>query len=269
MRASRRLLQERHRSHYQSVSEDAAPHGRSIASATAGPASHAAPSTLVETVGSTPCMASWTPTYQSEPGLCNSLGPLEEPSLDREGRGHGNGLQLEGCHDRCLHRLGALCEGKPGFLPLVKSRKRLPHQLLGDASSMSSLPVLPAGPNRAPCSDPLRQHVRGVLYKSPGRSLPEVPLHSGRESSGVGQLNLRSQRAAHLPGKLNQGADMLSRRNVLSEERPCAYSRPISGQEQLSCPLSEGSQEAESASAPHCPYMGFAHCVKGPEGPSL
>ncbi len=32
------------------------------------------------------------------------------------------------------------------------------------------------------------------------------------------QLNLRSLRAAHLPGRLNQGADMLSRSNVPSEE---------------------------------------------------
>ncbi len=38
--------------------------------------------------------------------VCNSLSPLEEPSLDRKGHGHGNGLQEKGCHDRCLqHRL--------------------------------------------------------------------------------------------------------------------------------------------------------------------
>ncbi len=39
-------LQERHRSPTQSVSENAGPHGRSIASVTAGPAPHAPPSTL-------------------------------------------------------------------------------------------------------------------------------------------------------------------------------------------------------------------------------
>ncbi len=51
-------LQERHRSPTQSVSENAGPHGRSIASVTAGPAPHAPPSTLVETTGSTQRMAS-------------------------------------------------------------------------------------------------------------------------------------------------------------------------------------------------------------------
>ncbi len=64
----------------------------------------------------------------------------------------------------------------------------------------------------------LRQHVRGVLYKSPGRCLLEAPLYSGRAPSGMGSAQLRSLRAAHLPGRLNQGADMLSRSNVPSEE---------------------------------------------------
>ncbi len=32
----------------------------------------------------------------------------------------------------------------------------------------------------------LRQHVRGVLYKSPGRCLLEAPLYSGRAPSGMG-----------------------------------------------------------------------------------
>ncbi len=86
-------LQERHRSPTQSVSENAGPHGRSIVSATAGPASQAAPPTLVETTGSTQRMASRTPAHQGEPGLCDSPGPLEEPTINGEGRGHGNGLQ--------------------------------------------------------------------------------------------------------------------------------------------------------------------------------
>ncbi len=46
---------------------------------------------------------------------------------------------------------------------------------------------------------------------------------------------------------------------------PCPYSRPIGGQVQLICPLSEGSQKTESALAPRHPYMGFAYCVEGPE----
>ncbi len=59
-------LQEQHRSPTQSVSENAGPFGRSIASVTAGPAPHVPPSTLVETTGSTQrmgvtdaCISGW------------------------------------------------------------------------------------------------------------------------------------------------------------------------------------------------------------------
>ncbi len=180
-------LQERHRSPTQSVSENAGPYGRSIASVTAGPAPHAPPSTLVETTGSTQRMASRTLAYQGKSGLCDSPDPLEEPTVDEEGRGHGVGPHQESCHDRRLqHRLGGAVRRQTDLRPLVEGGERLPHQLLGNASSLSSLPVFPAGPNRTPCADSLRQHVRGVLYKSPGRCLLEAPLYSGRAPSGMG-----------------------------------------------------------------------------------
>ncbi len=100
--------------------------------------------------------------------------PLEEPTVDGEGRGHGVGPHQESCHDRRLqHRLGGAVRRQTDLRPLVGDGERLPHQLLGNASSLSSLPVFPAGPNRTPCADSLRQHVRGVLYKSPGRCLLE------------------------------------------------------------------------------------------------
>ncbi len=80
---------------------------------------------------------------------------------------------------------GGAVRRQTGLRPLVEGGERLPHQLLGNASSLSSLPVFPAGPNRTPCADSLRQHVRGVLYKSPGRCLLEAPLYSGRAPSGM------------------------------------------------------------------------------------
>ncbi len=82
--------------------------------------------------------------------------------------------------------LGGTVRRQTDLRPLVEGGERLPHQLLGNASSLSSLPVFPAGPNRTPCADSLRQHVRGVLYKSPGRCLLEAPLYSGRAPSGMG-----------------------------------------------------------------------------------
>ncbi len=209
-------LQERHRSPTQSVSENAGPYGRSIASVTAGPAPHAPPSTLVETTGSTQRMASRTLTYQGESGLCNSPDPLEEPTVDGEGRGHGVGPHQESCHDRRLqHRLGGAVWRQTDLRPLVEDGERLPHQLLGNASSLSSLPVFPAGPNRTPCADSLRQHVRGVLYKSPGRCLLEAPLYSGRAPSGMG-----SAQPALAEGSTPAGQTEPRSRYVISEQCP-------------------------------------------------
>ncbi len=111
-------LQERHRSPTQSVSENAGPYGRSIASVTAGPAPHAPPSTLVETTGSIQRMASRTLAYQGESGLCNSPDPLEEPTVDGEGRGHEVGPHQESCHDRRLqHRLGGAVRRQTDLRP--------------------------------------------------------------------------------------------------------------------------------------------------------
>ncbi len=124
-------LQEWHRSPTQSVSENAGPYGRSIASVTAGPAPHAPPSTLVESTGSTQRMASRTLAYQGESGLCNSPDPLEEPTVDEEGRGHGVGPHQESCHDRRLqHRLGGAVRRQTDLRPLIEGEERLPHQLL-------------------------------------------------------------------------------------------------------------------------------------------
>ncbi len=199
-------LQERHRLPTQSVSENAGPHGRSIASVTAGPAPHAAPSTLVETTGSTQRMASRTPAHQGESGLCDSPDPVEEPTMDEEGRGHGVGLQQESCHDRRLqHRLGGAVRRQTDLRPLVEGGEGLPHQLLGNASSLSSLPVFPARPNRTPCADSLRQHVRGVLWC----------LHSGRAPSGMG-----SAQPVLAEGSTPAGQIEPRSRYVISEQCP-------------------------------------------------
>ncbi len=81
---------------------------------------------------------------------------------------------------------GALCEGKPTFGHWSKTESGFHINCLEMLAVCSSLPVFPAGPNRTPCADSLRQHVRGVLYKSPGMCLLEAPLYSGRAPSGMG-----------------------------------------------------------------------------------
>ncbi len=118
-------------------------HGLHVPSATAGPASYAAPSAMAE---------SWTPANQGELGTGrDSPGPLEMLSVDETGHALGNGLQKEGGLDRCFqHGLGssvktcdqrrkevstsilAVCRALHAFLPDLKG-----HHVMVPSDSMT------------------------------------------------------------------------------------------------------------------------------------
>ncbi len=106
------------------------------------------------TTGSTQRMASRTLAYQGESGLCNSPDPLEEPTVDGEGRGHGVGPHQESCHDTGW---GALCEGKPTFGHWSKTESGFHINCLEMLAVCRACQFFPAGPTRTPCADSLRQ----------------------------------------------------------------------------------------------------------------
>ncbi len=181
-------LQERHRSPTQSVSENAGPYGRSIASVTAGPAPHAPPSN-----------AGWNHGFHTTHGVTDAcisgwIRPVWQPwPPGRNPRWMKKGVAMGLVHTRKVVTTdasntgwGALYEGKPTFGHWSKAERRLPHQLLGMLAVCRAwqffLPDL-IGRHVLIRSG---QHVRGVLYKSPGRCLLEAPLYSGRAPSGMG-----------------------------------------------------------------------------------
>ncbi len=113
---------------------------------------------------------------------------------------------------------GPLCEGKPTFGHWSKAEKGF------HINCLEMLAVCRACQFFLP--DLIGRH---VLIRSDNMSVVSYINHQGGVSSKRlfilaehllewAQLNLRSLRAAHLPGRLNQGADMLSRSNVPSEE---------------------------------------------------
>ncbi len=113
---------------------------------------------------------------------------------------------------------GALCEGKLTFGHWPKAEKGF------HINCLEMLAVCRACQFFLP--DLIGRH---VLIRSDNMSVVSYINHQGGVSSKRlfilaerllewAQLNLRSLRAAHLPGRLNQGADMLSRSNVPSEE---------------------------------------------------
>ncbi len=109
--------------------------------------------------------------------------------------------------------------GQTDLRPVVRRGVGPAHQLPRNASNVLGLSILPAGHSGTPCANTLRQQVRGVIHKSPGRPHLEATLHTGERPFVWAQNNQRSLKAMHVPGKMNQGADMLSRNNVSSEER--------------------------------------------------
>ncbi len=187
-------------------------HGLHVPSATAGPASYAAPSALAETEGSIRCLGSWTPANQGELGTGrDSPGPLEMLSVDETGHALGNGLQKEGGLDRCFqHGLGS---------SVKTCDQRRKEVSTSNSSSVSNPSCLFTRPEGAPRYGPLGQHdSNGLHNESPRRARFEALFTLVECLLEWAQHYLRSLRATYVPGKLNQGADMLSWSNVSSEE---------------------------------------------------
>ncbi len=212
-------LQERHRSPTQSVSENAAPHGRSIASVTAGPAPHAYLQRWLKPRVPHNAWRHGRLHIRVNQACVIALTPLKNP------RWMEKGVAMGLVHTRKVFTTdasntgwGALCEGKPTFGHWSKAESGF------HINCLEMLAVCRA------CQFFLPDLIgRRVLIRSDNMSVVSYINHQGGVSSKRvfilaerllewAQLNLRSLRAAHLPRRLNQGADMLSRSNVPSGE---------------------------------------------------
>ncbi len=105
-----------------------------------------------------------------------------------------------------------LSDGRRGRL--VRRGVGSAHQLPRDASSVPCLSILPAGHKGTPCANTLRQHVRGVIHKSPGRPRLEAPLHAGEKPSRLG-----SDQSALTEGDACAGQNEPRSRHVVKEQR--------------------------------------------------
>ncbi len=189
---TRSHLQERHRSPTQSVSENAGPYGRSIGRALA----------IQKNKHSQKALTPWKNPRWKEKGVAMGLVHTRKVVMT----------------DASNTGWGALCEGKPTFGHWSKTESGF------HINCLEMLAVCRACQFFLP--DLIGRH---VLIRSDNMSVVSYINHQGGVSSKRlfilaerllewAQLNLRSLRAAHLPGRLNQGADMLSRSNVPSEE---------------------------------------------------
>ncbi len=101
-----------------------------------------------------------------------------------------------------------------GFLqPLVRRGVGPTHQLPRNASSVSGLSILSAGHTGTPCASTLRQQVRGVINKSPGRPRLEATLHADKRTSCV-----CSEQSALTEGDACAGQNEPRSRHVIEEQ---------------------------------------------------
>ncbi len=143
-----------------------------------GSASHATYPVLDEAEGSICGLASQTPPRNGDSCLCISPGLLERPLLAKARSDLRHSAQKEGCHDRRFQQgLGSTVWRQTDLRSLVR-------EVVG-----KNLSILPTRHTETPCASSLRQQVRGVIHKSPGRPHLEATLHAcERPSRGLSWL---------------------------------------------------------------------------------
>ncbi len=83
------------------------------------------------------------------------------------------------------------------------------HQPSGDIGCISCSQEFPSRSQRPPCARPLRQHIGGLLHKSPGGCTVTSTLQTGMPNSPVVLREVAvSSSSIHL-GVHNVGADIL------------------------------------------------------------
>ncbi|KAL0164048.1 hypothetical protein M9458_039801, partial [Cirrhinus mrigala] len=191
--AARGLIQNRSLSPPQNVSKDARPYGLSIPSAKVRPASYAAPSVLAETTGSISCVV-------VDQTCVEALIPWKNSQWMERGVPLGMVCRRKVVTTDASNTVwGALCDGKPAFGLWTKAETGI----------------------NINCLEMLAVHLKGhhVLVHSDSMTVVSyINRQGGLSSKRLFTLVKDLLEATHVPGRLNQGADMLSRSNVPSGE---------------------------------------------------
>ncbi len=156
------------------------------------------------------------------------FGPSEHRGLPRQSSeavvqpralqpGSSPGLSDVTCHGndgRINSQLGSSVRRHANFGAVVRTAEPVAHKPLGAGSSVLSSKGFSAVAGTATFTDSHRQHVCSVLYKPPGRHSLQSSVRTGSGSPAMGGPYFLSIRAAHIPGLLNRGADMLLRKGI-------------------------------------------------------
>ncbi len=108
------------------------------------------------------------------------LSNVEETLVPVPGSHVGSFMSSQDANDRCLpHGLGSVLRGTLESRSVERPSSLMVHQQSGDVGCISCSQEFTSRSQGPPCACPLRQHIGGLLHKSPGGFAVTSTLHTG------------------------------------------------------------------------------------------
>ncbi len=117
---------------------------------------------------------------QGHAAMLSCLGYVEETLVPVPGSRAACFVSSQDANDRCIsHGLGNDPRGTLESKSVEGPASLMAHQLSGDVGCISCSQEFPSRSQGPPCAGPLRQHIGGVLLKSPGGFAVTSTLQTG------------------------------------------------------------------------------------------
>ncbi len=124
----------------------------------------------------------WKPLShdQGHAAMPSCLGNVEETLVPVPGCSVGSFMSSQDANDRCLpHGLGSNLRGTLESRSVEGPSSLMAHRLSGDVGCISCSQEFPSRSQGPPCACPLREHIGGLLHKSPGGFAVTSTLQTG------------------------------------------------------------------------------------------
>ncbi len=119
--------------------------------------------------------------------MLSCLDNVEETVVPVPGSRAGSFMSSQNANDRCLSPgLGSDPRGTLESRSVERPASLMAHQPSGDVGCISCSQEFPSRSQGPPCACPLRQHIGGLLHKSPGGFAVTSNLANWRAKSSCG-----------------------------------------------------------------------------------
>ncbi len=165
--------------HCQTVSETVRSYGSSIQRDTFWTVAHVTPAVVAQDQRVFP-EGQPLSHDQGHAAIPSCLGNVEETLVPVPESRVGSFMSLQDANDRCLtHGLGSDLRGTLESRSMEEPSSLMAHQPSGDVGCISCSQEFPSRSQGPPCACLLRQHIGGLLHKSPGEFAVTSTLQTG------------------------------------------------------------------------------------------